>query len=327
MGKRVPIHHATVRTSPSASRDQTAADSFDLQHLVRMLAAHAPYDGTFELRIPGVYASRASAVQKAHFHAVQGPGLCLVAQGAKRVFLGTEVFDYDAARMLVYSLDIPVSALVTRASLEEPYYGIRIGLEPARIAELAAKVYPQGLPDRNQGRAVCVGQADQHVLNAVARLVGLASQPDDVELIAPLVMDELLIRLLKSPLGPRVALIGQEESKIGRIAKAISWIRGNFDQPLDVERLAGKMNMSTSSFHQHFKEVTSLSPLQYQKTLRLQEARRLMLLNQLDAGMAGRRVGYLSASQFAREYSRQFGNPPSKDIAQLRQQAALASPA
>jgi AraC-like DNA-binding protein len=243
------------------------------------------------------------------------------------VFLGTEVFDYDAARMLVYSVDIPVSALVTMASLDEPYYGLRIDLDPARIADLVGKVYPQGLPGRGQGRAVCVDRADHHVLNAVSRLVGLASQPDEVDLIAPLVMDELLIRLLKSPLGPRVALIGQEESKVGQVSKAISWIRGNFDQPLDVERLASQINMSPSSFHQHFKEVTSLSPLQYQKTLRLQEARRLMLLTQLDAGIAGRRVGYQSASQFAREYSRHFGNPPSRDIAQLREQAGVASSA
>lgn len=302
-------------------------EAFDLRHLVDLLAAHAPYDGTFELRIPGVHVSKASAVQKAQYHAVQRPGLCLVAQGAKRVFLGAEVYDYDAARMLVYSLDIPVSAVVTQASLDAPYFGIRIDLDPARIADLATKVYPQGLPGRSQSRAVCVGQADHHVLNTVSRLVGLASRPDEVDLIAPLVMDELLIRLLKSPLGPRVALIGREESSIGRVSKAVSWIRGHFDQPLDVERLASQMNMSPSSFHQHFKEVTSLSPLQYQKTLRLQEARRLMLLTQLDAGIAGRRVGYQSASQFAREYSRHFGNPPTKDIAQLRQQAAVAGPA
>lgn len=314
-----------ARTSLSQIHGQADPDPFDLRHLVAMLAAHAPYDGTFELRIPGVHVSKASAVQQAQYHAVQRPGLCLVAQGAKRVILGSEVYDYDAARMLVYSLDIPVSALVTQASLDEPYFGLRIDLDPARIADLATRVYPQGLPGRSQGRAVCVGQADHHVLNAVSRMVGLASQPDEVDLIAPLVMDELLIRLLKSPLGPRVALIGHEESRIGQVSKAVSWIRGNFDQPLDVERLATQMNMSPSSFHQHFKQVTSLSPLQYQKTLRLQEARRLMLLTQLDAGMAGRRVGYLSASQFAREYSRHFGSPPSKDIAQLRQQAAVAN--
>jgi AraC-like DNA-binding protein len=295
-----------------------------LADLVARILAHAPYDGTFELRIPGVRVSRISGTEAKPHHAVQCPGLCLVAQGAKRVFLGSEVYDYDAARMLVYSVDVPVAAQITQATLDAPYLGVRVDLEPGRIAELTAKVHPRGVPDPGQGRAVLVDEADEPVLNAVSRLMGLASQPDEVDLIAPLVMDELLIRLLRSHLGPRVALIGQEDSRVNRVAKAIAWIRENFDQPLDVERMATRMNMSASSFHQHFKEVTALSPLQYQKTLRLQEARRLMLLNRVDAGMAGRRVGYQSPSQFAREYGRHFGNPPSKDIAQLRQLAGMA---
>lgn len=298
-----------------------------LADLVARILAHAPYDGTFELRIPGVRVSRISGCEGKPHHAVQCPGLCLVAQGAKRVYLGSEIYDYDAARMLVYSVDVPVAAQITQATLDEPYLGVRVDLEPRRIAELTAKVYPRGGPDPGQGRAVMVDEADEAVLNAVSRLMGLASQPDEVDLIAPLVMDELLIRLLRSHLGPRVALIGQEESRVNRVAKAIAWIRENFDKPLDVERMAARMNMSPSSFHQHFKEVTALSPLQYQKTLRLQEARRLMLLSQLDAGMAGRRVGYQSPSQFAREYGRHFGNPPSKDIAALRQVAGLTRPA
>jgi transcriptional regulator GlxA family with amidase domain len=152
----------------------------------------------------------------------------------------------------------------------------------------------------------------------VARLLTLASQPDDAELLAPLVIDEILIRLLKSSLGPRIALIGQEESRLHRIAKAVTWVRTNFDKPLDVERLAAMVHMSPSTFHQHFKAVTSLSPLQYQKALRLQEARRLMLAKRMDAGTAGQRVGYLSASQFSREYGRYFGQPPAKDIARLQ---------
>ena len=150
----------------------------------------------------------------------------------------------------------------------------------------------------------------------------LASQPGDAELLAPLVLDEILIRLLRSPLGGRVALIGQEESRIHRVSKAVSWVRAHFNQPLDVERLALLVHMSPSSFHKHFKAVTSLSPLQYQKALRLQEARRLMLLTMLDAGSASRTVGYQSPSQFAREYGRYFGSAPTKDIAKLREQTA-----
>jgi len=293
----------------------------DLAQLTDLLKAHAPYDGVFDLRLAGVHITRASRAHKEFHHAVVCPALCLVAQGAKRVMLGQEIYEYDASRMLVYSVDVPIAAQVTQATLDEPFLGFRLDLDPARVADLTAKVYPHGLPGRGEGRAICVDQADVEVLNAVARLMALASRPGDAELLAPLVIDEILIRLLRSPLGVRIALIGQEESRVHQVSKAVSWVRTHFDQPLDVERLAGMVHMSPSSFHQHFKAVTSMSPLQYQKALRLQEARRLMLLTLLDAGTASRKVGYQSPSQFAREYGRYFGNAPTKDIARLRQQA------
>jgi AraC-like DNA-binding protein len=307
-------------TPASPDPDPTAA------RLVRLLLVHAPYDGTFPLRLLGVFVSRASRVHKDFHHAVQQPALCLVAQGAKRVMLGQEVYEYDASRVLVYSVVVPVSAQVTQASLDAPYLGLRVDLDPARIAELTGKVYPNGLPGRGGGRAVCVDRLEAPVLDAVGRLVELASRPDESELLAPLVLDEILIRLRRSSLGPRLALLGMEESQLHRVAKAVSWVRTNFDQPLDVERLAGMVHMSPSSFHQHFKAITSLSPLQYQKALRLQEARRLMLLTRLDAGTAGRRVGYQSPSQFAREYGRYFGDAPTRDIARLREQGGAPGP-
>lgn len=293
----------------------------DLAKLADLVMAHAPYDGSFDLRLPGVHVTRASRVHKDLVHGVLSSSLCLVAQGAKRVILGPESYAYDASRMLVYSVDVPVAAQVTQASLDAPFLGLRLDLDPSRIADLTAKVFPHGLPPHGEGRAISVDQADAQVLNAVVRLMGLASQPGDAELLAPLVIDEILIRLLRSPLGLRVALIGQEESRIHQVSKAVTWVRAHFDKPLDVERLAALVHMSPSSFHQHFKAVTSLSPLQYQKALRLQEARRLMLLTMLDAGTASRRVGYQSASQFAREYGRYFGQAPTRDIARLREQA------
>ena len=292
----------------------------DLARLGELLKAHAPFDGSFELRLPGVHITRTSRVHKELVHGVLRSSLCLVAQGAKRVILGSEIYEYDASRMLVYSVDVPVAAQVTQASLDGPFLGLRLDLDPGRIAELTAKVFPRGLPPRGEGRAICVGGADAQVLNAVVRLMELASQPGDAELLAPLVLDEILIRLLRSPLGLRVALIGQEESKVHQVSQAVAWVRANFDQPLDVARLAGLVHMSPSSFHQHFKAVTALSPLQYQKALRLQEARRLMLLARLDAGSAGRKVGYQSPSQFAREYGRYFGSAPTRDITRLRAQ-------
>ena len=312
-----------TRMHAAANAPDPVEDQSDLARLVRMCLAHAPYDGFFVLRLPGVYVSRASKARKEMAHGVIPSSLCLVAQGAKRIILGKEIYDYDASRMLVYSMDVPVAGQVTQASPDEPYLGIRLDIDPARIAELTAKVYPHGLPRREAGHAICVDQVDGHIINAVVRLLGLGSQQEEAALLAPLVMDEILIRLLNTSLGQRLAMIGQEESKLHRISRAVSWVRSNFDQPLDVERLATLVHMSPSSFHQHFKAVTELSPLQYQKALRLQEARRLMLLANLDAGSAGRRVGYLSVPQFTREYGRYFGNAPTRDIALLRQQAGV----
>jgi AraC-like DNA-binding protein len=312
---------AQIQTPPIPHGQDLESLPSGLAKLTDLLLAHAPYDGSFDLRLPGVHVTRTSRVHKELVHGVLSSSLCLVAQGAKRVILGQEIYEYDASRMLVYSVDVPVAAQVTQASLEEPFLGLRLDLDPSRIADLTLKVYPHGLPATREGRAICVDQVDTHVINAVVRLMGLASQPGDAELLAPLVIDEILIRLLRSPLGLRVALIGQEESRVHQVARAVTWVRTHFDQPLDVERLAALVHMSPSSFHQHFKAVTSLSPLQYQKALRLQEARRLMLLTMLDAGTASRRVGYQSASQFAREYGRYFGNAPTRDIARLREQA------
>ena len=293
----------------------------DLARLADLLRAHAPYDGSFDLRVPGVHVTRTSRIHKELAHGVLHPSLCVVAQGAKRVLLGPDIFEYDASRMLVYSVDVPIAAQVTEASGAAPFLGLRVDLDPARIAELTPKVFPHGLPKGSEGRAICVDRVEAGVMNAMVRLMDLMGQPGEAELLAPLVVDEIILRLLRSPLGPRVALIGQADSRIQRVAQAVAWVQSHFDQSLDVERLATLAHMSPSSFHQHFKAITSMSPLQYQKALRLQEARRLMLMNLLDAGTAGRRVGYQSPSQFAREYGRYFGNAPTKDVARLREQA------
>jgi len=220
--------------------------------------------------------------------------------------------------MLVFSVALPVAAQITRASHSEPYLALRLDLSPDKIAERMLKVYPHGLAPVQKGRAVYVTPVDVSIVNAATRLMECLAQPGDSELLAPLVVDEILIRLLRSPIGVRVAQMGFAESSLRRVAKAISWLRDNFSQPMKVEELAELVHMSVSSFHQHFKSVTSMSPLHYQKVLRLQEARRLMLSSMMDAGSAGERVGDLSASQFSREYSRFYGSAPTKDIARLR---------
>ena len=295
----------------------------DVVRLATLIRAYAPHDGRFELSIPGVHASRVSRTTTELVHAMARPALCIVAQGAKIVLLGQEVYEYDASRMLVFSVDLPVAGQVTRASLSEPYLGFKLDLDPQKIAELVLKVYPHGVPRVQERRAVYVGQADMRIVHAATRLLELMAQPGDAELLAPLIIEEILIRLLRSPIGARVAQIGLAESSGHGIAKAVSWLRANFSQAMKVEDLAKLAHMSVSSFHQHFKAVTSMSPLQFQKLLRLQEARRLMLSTMVDAGTASWRVGYQSASQFSREYGRFFGRAPTKDIARLREHADL----
>jgi len=291
--------------------------------LARLIAAYAPHDGSFELRVPGWHAIRLSSVNKECVHAVRLPSLCIAAQGAKTFIVGQDVYEYDATRMIVFSVALPVAAQVTQASHMEPYLALKLDLDPHKIAELVLKVFPHGLPPAQQRSAVYVTPLEECVINATTRLMECLAQPADAELLAPLVTDEILIRLLRSPIGVRVAQMGFAESSVQRVAKAISWLRENYSQPMKVEELAGLVHMSVSSFHDHFKCVTSMSPLHYQKVLRLQEARRLMLSTMMDASTASQRVGYLSASQFSREYSRFFGSAPTKDIARLRQDTRL----
>jgi AraC-like DNA-binding protein len=291
--------------------------------LARLIAAYAPHDGSFEMRIPGLHVSRYSRVNRECVHALSVPSLCIAAQGVKTVIVGDEVFEYDASRMIVFSVALPVAAQVTQASPSEPYLALRLDLDPRKIAELVLKVYPHGLPPVQERSAVYIAPMDGSIVSVASRLMECLAQPGDVELLAPLAMDEILIRLLRSPIGVRVAQLGFAESSVQRVAKAISWLRTNFSQPMKVEELAELVHMSVSSFHEHFKSVTSMSPLHYQKVLRLQEARRLMLSSVMDAGTASQRVGYLSASQFSREYSRFFGSAPTKDIARLRQETGL----
>jgi AraC-like DNA-binding protein len=295
----------------------------DSAKLARLIAAYAPHDGSFELRVPGLHASRFSRVNKECVHALRVSSLCIVAQGAKTVIVADEVYEYDASRVIVFSVALPVAAQVKRASQSEPYLSLRLDLDPRKIAELALKVFPHGLPPVQERSAVYLTAADTGMVNAATRLMECLGQPGDTELLAPLVMDEILIRLLRSNIGVRVAQIGFAESSVHRVAKAISWLRDNFSQPMKVEDLAEMVHMSVSSFHEHFKSVTSMSPLHYQKVLRLQEARRLMLSTIMDAGSASQRVGYLSASQFSREYSRFFGSAPTRDVARLRQETGV----
>jgi AraC-like DNA-binding protein len=314
---------STAGGTARASEDEEP-HAQNLARLAGLLAAHTPYDGSFPLRLPGVHAIRRSTVSREMVRATVSPALCIVAQGAKVVALGRETYAYDASRMIAYSVELPVAAQIVRASHREPFLALKLDLHAHKIAELALKVYPHGVPSPRDTRGVCVGQTTAAIVDAASRLVELMAGPTEAELFAPLVVDEILMRLLRSSIGPRVALIGQQESGVQRITKAVSWVREHFARPIKVDELANLANMSPSSFHQHFKAVTAMSPRQYQKVLRLHEARRLMLSRMLDACSAGRHVGYLSASQFSRKYTRLFGSAPTRDIARLLQDGVLA---
>lgn len=252
------------------------------------------------------------------------PMLCIVAQGAKTVFLGREAFEYDARRMLVFSVDLPVASHVTRATRAEPYLCFRLDLDPYKLAELALRVFPKGVPAPQSQRAMYVTESTEGIVDAANRLIASMAAPREAELVAPLMIDEILVRLLLSPVGSRVAQVGRADSSVQRVGRAVAHIREYFAQPLVVNRLATLVNMSVSSFHQHFKAVTAMSPVQYQKILRLQEARRLMLSHAADTREASREVGYVSASQFSREYARLFGSAPTKDIGRLRDEGFAA---
>jgi AraC-like DNA-binding protein len=316
-------------TALAARRDDTnlaAPGAVALRRLAHLLASYTPHDGPVHLRLPGTYAVRLSRISSEAMHSTFGPALCVAAQGAKVVMLGREVVEYDPSHLLVFAVGLPVSTQVVRASRKDPYLGFVLDLDPSRVAELAATVYPRGVPKVPNALGLYAGAANDGIIDAVTRLLELMANPEDVDFLGPLVVDEILIRLLRTSVGSRVAQIGQPQSGVQRIATAVSWIREHFAQPVTVEEMAASGHMTASLFHQRFKAVTSLSPLQYQKVLRLHEARRLMLFQKIDANDACRRVGYLSPSQFSREYARFFGSAPMKDIGRLRTEGIAAAP-
>jgi len=311
-----------MRSTAALSRARVVEGPGDLalRRFANLLARYAPHDGAFPLRLPGTFAVRLSHISTEPIYATMRPAVCIAAQGAKVVMLGRDVVEYDPSHVLVLAVDLPVSSQVIRASRKEPYLGFVLDLDPARVAELATRVFPHGVRKASDVRGLYVGHSTDGLVDAVTRLLDLMADPEEAEMLGPLVVDEIVIRLLRTAVGPRVAQIGQPKSGVQRIGDAIGWIREHFAQPVTVDEMAASVHMSASTFHERFKAVTSLSPLQYQKVLRLHEARRLMLFQKMDASDASHRVGYLSASQFSREYARFFGSAPSRDIARVREE-------
>jgi len=284
-----------------------------MEGLVRLVERWTGRDGAHSTAIDGLTLYRLSSPSEP-VPCVYEPSLCIVAQGRKRVILGDEIYIYDPARFLLASVALPVAGEVIGATPEAPYLSLRISLDPATVGDL---MLDNGL-EAPTSRALAVSRVEPPLFDAVGRLVGLLETPEEIGVLAPLILREIVYRLLVGEQGGQLRQIAVGDGQARRIVRAIHWLKGHFAEPLRIEELARRVSMSTSALHHHFKAVTAMSPLQYQKQLRLREARRLLLVEGLDAAAAGYRVGYESASQFSREYRRLFGRPPKLDLVSLR---------
>jgi AraC-like DNA-binding protein len=286
--------------------------------LVERLARAIREDGTAE-PLDGLRLRRESSPTELG-HGVSYPSFCVIAQGSKEVRLGERSYRYDLAHFLIATTALPIASRVVEASAERPYLGLVLRLDATLVASVMVEA-GSPLPRGQSATAIDVSPLDAGLLDAVVRLVRLLDAPADARVLAPLVRREIVYRLLVGAQGDRVRQLAVLGGDTNRIARAIERLRHDFDKPLRIEDIARELGMSVSSFHHHFKAVTAMSPLQFQKQLRLQEARRLMLGEDYDATTAGYRVGYDDASHFNREYKRLFGAPPMRDVSRLREAA------
>lgn len=297
------------------------------QHTIRRLIAQfAPADGDYATAIEGLSLFRRSAPTAAVYLDYK-PSLAFVAQGAKSIILGNEQMRYGGNEYLLVSIGLPVLSQVTEASADHPYLCFLLDIDMLQIAavynEIGAAPSLCDACDCGMG----VSEPSAPLLDAIARLMGLLATPQAIAVLAPLIKKEIVYHLLTGPQGARLIRMASVNSQTHQIGKAVEWIKENFARPLRIDELAARVNMSVSSLHHQFKALTAMTPMQYQKLLRLEGARRLMLFDMVDAGAAGYRVGYESASQFSREYARQYGQAPGREIAQARSQLLAGNPA
>ncbi|WP_211441135.1 AraC family transcriptional regulator [Collimonas humicola] len=303
-------------TDPEAISAERAVSLQQIE-LARLIAQYAATDGVHQTAIAPLNVVRMSQ-PSVPVHALHKPALCIIAQGQKRAILADEVYVYNSASYLVVSVDLPVTGQVTQASPELPYLCLRLDLDPKEIGDLMMATEMRAKKGDAPARGMFVSKATTSLLDAVLRLMQLLAAPQDIPVLAPLVMREILYRLLQEEQGSMLQQIAMSDSQAQHVVKAIELIKRDYRLPLRIESLAREANMSSSSLHQHFKAVTAMTPLQFQKQLRLQEARRLLFTDVGDAATAGHLVGYESPSQFSREYNRMFGAPPARDAARLR---------
>jgi AraC-like DNA-binding protein len=283
----------------------------------------APFDGIHQTALPSLAFNRGS-VPTVCMPTVYQPCLGIVVQGRKRAVLNDEVFTYDALNYLVVSVTLPAMGQVLEATPEHPFLSLRLNLDLEEIARLVLELGHRAPSPPPADRGLFVARLDEPLLDAVLRMVKLLDTPEDIDVLAPVVQREIYYRMLRGDLGYRLVDLAQSEGGNHRVVRAIEWLKQHYAAPLRIEELADSVHMSPSALHHRFKAVTAMSPLQYQKHLRLHEARRLMFADGIECAIAAHRVGYESSSQFSREYRRLFGAPPRSEIARLREVGAPA---
>jgi AraC-like DNA-binding protein len=289
-----------------------------LARFVAAIARHAPVDGIHDTFLPGVRLIRSSSPTMP-MPVLYERTLCLVAQGRKRAVLGTTAFVYDPAYYLVASVELPVTGAVIEASPDRPYLCLSLDLDMVVLGDLALRHPSVGDDDlRDADTAMALNRTTPQLLDAALRLTELLDTPADIDALAPLVTREILYRLLTGAGNRIVRRMARGDSRQNQIARAIVWLRAHYARDCRIDEMADVARMSRSTFHAHFKAVTSMSPLEFRTQLRMQEARRLMVAEGMDAASAGYRVGYESPSQFSRDYARLFGVPPGRDAGRLR---------
>jgi AraC-like DNA-binding protein len=292
-----------------------------LDEIRALITTHAR--GDMRTRVPGLLVSRVETSEP--HHSLAEPLLVVMAQGGKRLLLGDQVHEYRAGQYLLVSTDLPVTGRFLGATPSTPALGLGLALRPAAIAPLLLEAPPGRWSRTPPASPIATGDAGPELLDAAVRLLRLLDHPADAPVLAPLIEREILWRLLTGPHGGLVRQIGLADSSLAQVGRAIRWIRDNYAEPMRIDELARLTGMSPSALHRHFRAVTAMSPLQFQKRIRLQEARSLLLADAGDVAGVGHLVGYDSPSQFNREYRRLFGAPPGADAARLRAAAAPAA--
>ena len=287
------------------------------EQLKKKLLQRLPESGRIPTAVDGLMLSRKDEanVSESCFYR---PTIGVVIQGAKRSLIGNEEHHYGGGYCMVAGVDLPSVSHITAASKEEPFLAVSIKLDRYLATQLAAEVAPPPKSGAASHRGIAIAEVTPEVLDAFLRLVDLLDNPERIPILAPMIIREIHYHLLAGPQGWCLRLVSTLGTQSNQIAQAISWLRDNYKEPLQIEALAKRVNMAESTFHRHFREMTTLSPLQFQKRLRLYEAQRLMLTDDNDAATAALAVGYESATQFSREYKREFGEPPHRDVNRMR---------